>query len=210
MSNSVQVGSVAERITATGVIGIVRSASGEQALHAARTLLDAGLDVVEISLVTPEALAVIASLVQDYPDALVGAGTVLTGAGAQDCIRAGARLLVSPIVDEQVIATAADAGVLSVPGANTPTECVSAVRLGSPLVKLFPASTWSPASVADLLSSLPALRLVPTGGVRIADAASWYAAGATALGIGSALTSGTPDESRARVRELRQALLSRR
>ena len=78
MNNSVQVDTVAERISATGVIGIVRSASGEQALHAARTLLDAGLDVVEISLVTPEALAVIASLVQDYPDALVGAGTVLT------------------------------------------------------------------------------------------------------------------------------------
>lgn len=211
MSNSVHVGSrIAERVAAAGVIGIVRSATPGQAMTAARTLLDAGLDIVEISLVTPDAIAVIATLIEAYPHALVGAGTVVTRTEAHDCVDAGARLLVSPIVDEDVIDYAGRAGVLAIPGANTPTECMSAVRLGAPLIKLFPASTWSPASVADLLSSLPALRLVPTGGVRIADAQGWYAAGATALGIGSALTSGTPDECRDRVEELRRAVRSRR
>lgn len=196
---------LAARVAAAGVIGIVRSATAEQGLTAARTLLEAGLDVVEISLVTPDALSIITTLVESHPDALVGAGTVVDRAEAQDCVSAGARLLVSPIVDEHVISYAAETGVLAIPGANTPTECMAAVRLGSPLVKLFPASTWSPASVADLLSSLPALRLVPTGGVRIADAQTWFASGAAALGIGSALTSGTPAECRDRVRELQRA-----
>lgn len=197
---------VTERISSAGIIGIVRSANRERAMETAERLLDAGLDVVEISLVTPDALAVITALAENHPQAVIGAGTVLTRAEAHDCVLAGAKLLVSPIVDEQVIRYGAKAGVLAIPGANTPTECIAAVRLGSPLVKLFPASTWSPASVTDLLSSLPALRLVPTGGVRIADAAAWYAAGATALGIGHALASGTPSEASARMQELRQAV----
>ena len=211
MSNPTQgVADLAGRVTATGVIGIVRSATAEQGLTAARTLLDAGLDVVEISLVTPDAVAIIAALIELYPAALVGAGTVVDRQEAQDCIRAGARLLVSPIVDQQVIAAAVEADVLAVPGANTPTECLTAVRLGAPLVKLFPASTWTPAAVADLLSALPALRLVPTGGVRIADAQTWYDAGAVALGIGSALTSGTPAECADRLRALQLARRNRR
>ncbi len=164
------------------------------------------MDVVEVSLVTPDAISVIRTLVDAYPEAAVGAGTVLTVAQARSCIDAGARLLVSPTIEPEVLATAKAYGVLAIPGGNTPTECLTAVRLGAPLIKLFPASTWSPPSLADLRSSLPALRLVPTGGVRITDAAAWYRAGAAALGIGSALTSGTPEDCRDRIRQLRTAL----
>lgn len=207
MSDRVQlVTDSAGRVAAAGVIGIVRSPTPELGLSSARALLEAGLDVVEVSLVTPDAVAVIARLAAEYPAALVGAGTVLDRHEAKACVDAGARLLVSPTVEPEVIAYAAEVGVLAIPGANTPTECLTAVRLGSPLVKLFPASTWSPASIGDLRSSLPALRLVPTGGVKLEDAQKWYAAGATALGIGSALTSGTLNDCRIRVQQLHQAM----
>ena len=211
MSDLVQFSTDAvDRVTEAGVIGIVRSPTPELGLSSARALLEAGLDVVEVSLVTPGAVDVIARLVQEYPASLVGAGTVMDRNEAMACVESGARLLVSPTLEPEVLAYAAEVGVLAIPGANTPTECMTAVRLGSPLVKLFPASTWSPASIADLRSSLPDLRLVPTGGVKLGDAQNWFAAGATALGIGSALTSGTLEECRTRVQQLHRAMAAAR
>ena len=195
-----------ERVQAAGVVAIVRTATAGAGLATSRILLDAGMDVVEVSLVTPGALDVITTLVGEYPDQLVGAGTVMTGEQAKACIDAGARLLVSPTIEPHVLEVAQSIGVLAIPGANTPTECVTAARLGAPLIKLFPASTWSPASVADLRSSLPDLRLIPTGGIRLADAVDWYRAGVAALGIGSALTSGTAAQCRDRARQLQESM----
>lgn len=211
MKDSSQViNNFADRVTQAGVVGIVRAASAHQGLETARVLLHAGLDVVEVSLVTPDAVNVISTLVQEYPQCLIGAGTVMELDQARRCTEAGARLLLSPTLEPAVMAHAADAAVLAIPGVNTPTECVSAVRQGARLIKLFPASTWSPTSMSDLRSALPDLRLVPTGGVRLDDAQSWYAAGAAALGIGSALTAGDPQRCSERVDRLRVAMVKAR
>lgn len=207
MTDSSQfINDLADRVTQAGVIGIVRSPSADEGLETARALLDAGLDVVEVSLVTPDAVKVIAALVKEHPQCLIGAGTVMELDQALRCTEVGARLLLSPTLEPAVMAHAANAAVLAIPGVNTPTECVSARRQGARLIKLFPASTWSPTSMSDLRSALPDLRLVPTGGVRLDDAQSWYAAGAAALGIGSALTAGDLHRCSERVDRLRVAI----
>ena len=107
--------------------------------------------------------------------------------------RHGGTFVVSPTVDAEVIATAIDIGLSPLPGAYTPTEALTATRLGAAAVKLFPAETLGPAFVRALLAPLPDLKLVPTGGVTLARAREFAEAGAWAVGVGSPLVSGTQD-----------------
>jgi 2-dehydro-3-deoxyphosphogluconate aldolase / (4S)-4-hydroxy-2-oxoglutarate aldolase len=167
------------------VIGIVRRDRATEAYDDARTLLGTGLSVVEVSLTTPRAVDVIAKLARDTP--AIGAGTVLSVADVDRVADAGAGFVVSPILDVEVIAAARRRGLVTMPAALTPTEMVGAVRAGADLVKVFPASTWHPGAVRDLLAALPDLPLLPTGGIGLTDASDWIAAGAVAVGLGSAL-----------------------
>jgi 2-dehydro-3-deoxyphosphogluconate aldolase / (4S)-4-hydroxy-2-oxoglutarate aldolase len=167
------------------VVGIVRRERATDAYDDAKALLTAGLSIVEVSLTTPRAVDVIAKLARDTP--AIGAGTVLTIDEVERVADAGAGFVVSPILDFEVVAAARRRGLVTVPAAFTPTEMTSAVRAGADLVKVFPASTWSPAAIGDVLAALPTLPLVPTGGIGLADARDWISAGAVAVGMGSAL-----------------------
>jgi 2-dehydro-3-deoxyphosphogluconate aldolase/(4S)-4-hydroxy-2-oxoglutarate aldolase len=172
-----------------GVVAIVRSATAEDAARNVSTLIGAGLRAVEVSLVTPGALEVIRAAAADAPDGVViGVGTALTVDNVRDAAAAGARFVVSPILREDVIKAALDLGMDTLPGVATPSEALQAIEWGSTLVKLFPASLWSPAVLREVLTALPWLETVPTGGVTLDSAADWIRAGGTALGIGSALT----------------------
>jgi 2-dehydro-3-deoxyphosphogluconate aldolase/(4S)-4-hydroxy-2-oxoglutarate aldolase len=173
------------------VVGIVRRARATEAYDEAKTLLNAGLSIVEVSLTTPRAIDVIAKLARDTP--AIGAGTVLTVDEVERVADAGAGFAVSPILDFEVIAAARRRGLVTIPAAFTPTEMVSAVRAGADLVKVFPASTWSPTAIRDVLAALPGLPLVPTGGIDLADARDWIRAGAVAVGMGSALSGVSSD-----------------
>jgi 2-dehydro-3-deoxyphosphogluconate aldolase/(4S)-4-hydroxy-2-oxoglutarate aldolase len=133
-------------------------------------------------------------------DRVLGAGTVLDATTARLAILAGARLLVTPTLVEDVIEVAQRYDVATVIGCSTPTEMLRATTLGADLVKVFPASLWSPRSLADVLAALPQLDLVPTGGISPDEAAGWISAGARAVGIGSGLTRG--DDPAARVSTL--------
>jgi 2-dehydro-3-deoxyphosphogluconate aldolase / (4S)-4-hydroxy-2-oxoglutarate aldolase len=167
------------------VVGIVRRERATDAYDDAKALLTAGLSIVEVSLTTPRAVDVIAKLARDTP--AIGAGTVLTLDEVERVADAGAGFVVSPILDFEVVAAARRRGLVTIPAAFTPTEMTSAVRAGADLVKVFPASTWSPAAIGDVLAALPTLPLVPTGGIGLADARDWISAGAVAVGMGSAL-----------------------
>jgi len=123
---------------------------------------------------------------------------------ARLAVLAGARLLVTPTLEPEVISTAQRYGAATVIGTATPTEMLRAQSLGADLVKIFPASQWTPKTLADVLQALPQLRCVPTGGVTLDNAPDWIAAGAVAVGIGSALTRG--DDPAARVSTLLAAL----
>ena len=187
------------------VVAIVRARDAESATSRTRALLDAGAGVVEVSLTTPNALEVIASVTASHRDGVLGAGTVLDAASAVAAIRAGARLLVTPTLNPEVIAAAGRYGAVVIPGCATPTEMLHAQELGAPAVKLFPARQWTPAALRDVLEALPQLNVVPTGGVDINTVPDWLAAGAFAVGIGSALTSAPPEQMHQHVLQLHAA-----
>lgn len=190
---------------------IIRTRSAAWALDVAAVLAESGLGVIEVTFTVPGAAGVIETLRRRFPDVLVGAGTVTDGETAREAVRAGAQFLLSPAVSPAMVEVARRHEILAVPGAYTPTEVLAALESGAPLVKIFPAESGGPAHIRAILAPLPAARLLPTGGVRPDNVQEWFAAGAAAVGIGSALV-GPGDRApdlqalRSRVAVLRQAL----
>lgn len=174
------------------VIAILRATSDRHLLAAAASLAGEGFRVLEFPLTTPGALeAISAARAGLGAGALVGAGTVLCARDAQRALDCGAQLLVSPGLCLEVLDAGRAAGVPVLPGAFTATEVLAAQQAGASLVKLFPVNVVGPGYLTALRQPLPALRAVPTGGVSLADAGAWLAAGAAALGLGSPLTADT-------------------
>lgn len=185
------------------VFAIVRSKTYDEASATADTLLSAGITSLEISLTTPFALEAVTTLTRELgDDAVIGAGTVLDGMSARMAVDAGARFLVSPILDAEVIRTAHRYGVPIFPGVSTPTEMVRALELGADAVKLFPASAHDPSWLREVRAALPQVPLLPTGGVTVDSAPEWIEAGAVAVGMGSALSEGDRDTVAKRASEL--------
>ncbi|MFI0719362.1 bifunctional 4-hydroxy-2-oxoglutarate aldolase/2-dehydro-3-deoxy-phosphogluconate aldolase [Streptomyces sp. NPDC021224] len=177
---------LAQRVFAT-----IRTDTYDQAAATADTLLSAGLTTLEISLTTPFALEAVTTLVREVgDDAIVGAGTVLDEVSARLAIEAGARFLLSPSLDEGVLRAGHRYGVPVFPGVATPGEAVRALELGADALTVYPAVSVTPAWVAEVRAVLPQAPLVPIGGITLAAAPEWIAAGAVAVGLGSALTSG--------------------
>ncbi|MGN6189399.1 MAG: bifunctional 4-hydroxy-2-oxoglutarate aldolase/2-dehydro-3-deoxy-phosphogluconate aldolase [Conexibacter sp.] len=175
---------VVARICARRVVAILRCADP---VAVGTAVIEGGVDVVEVPLNVPGALASISSL-SAIPGALVGAGTVMNATDAQAALDAGARFLLSPVLVREVVEAAHEADAAAIPGAFTPTEIDACARMGADLVKLFPADRLTPADLRTLLAALPDAKLLPTGGITAANAADWLAAGAGAVGVGSALT----------------------
>lgn len=172
-----------DTLAAERVIAIIRTKEQRAAADAMDAAVRGGMRIVEITLNTPGALEIIEELAR-RPGLTVGAGTVLTAAQAEDAIRRGARFLVSPVLDDAVVAAAAAARVPLLPGCATPSEMWRAHQLGIEAIKLFPAPANGPTWVRATLGPMPFLRIVPTQGVDAANAAAWLAAGCLAVGSG--------------------------
>ncbi|SDK55695.1 2-dehydro-3-deoxyphosphogluconate aldolase / (4S)-4-hydroxy-2-oxoglutarate aldolase [Actinopolyspora mzabensis] len=200
---------IASTIAEHGVVGIVRATDSQSARQRAAACLHAGLEVLEVSLTTPGATTVLRELRDEYPNALLGAGTVLDATSARLAVDAGARFLVAPSLHEEVISTGHRYGAAVLPGVDTPSELVRALESGADAIKLFPASRWTPESMRDVLAALPQAPLVPTGGVSVDRAPDWIANGAVAVGMGSGLSEGDQAEATERIsgllRGIRQA-----
>jgi 2-dehydro-3-deoxyphosphogluconate aldolase / (4S)-4-hydroxy-2-oxoglutarate aldolase len=193
---------LAQRVFAT-----IRSKSYDQAAATADTLLSAGLTTLEISLTTPFALEVVTTLVREVgDDAVIGAGTVLDAVSARMAIEAGARFLLSPSLDEDVLRTGHRYGVPVFPGVATPGEVVRAMELGADALTLYPATSYTAAWVTDVRAIMPQAALLPCGGITVAAAPDWVAAGAVAVGMGSALTSGDRETVTKRLTDLLERL----
>jgi 2-dehydro-3-deoxyphosphogluconate aldolase/(4S)-4-hydroxy-2-oxoglutarate aldolase len=189
---------LAQRVFAT-----IRSESYDQAAATADTLLSAGLTTLEISLTTPFALEAVTTLVREVgDDAVIGAGTVLDAVSARMAIEAGARFLLSPSLDEEVLRTGHRYGIPVFPGVATPSEVVRAMELGADALTLYPATAFPTDWVTDVRAILPQAALLPTGGITVQAAADWVAAGAVAVGMGSALTAGDRETVTKRLSEL--------
>jgi len=178
-----------EAFDALPLVAILRGIRPEEAEGIGAALYEAGFRLVEVPLNSPQPLDSIARLARSLPpDAVVGAGTVLSTAAVQDVRNAGGTLIVMPHSDTAVIRAAKSAGMSCVPGAATPTEAFAAAHAGADALKLFPAELVAPAVLRAMRAVLPpSLPLLPVGGITPDSMATWRAAGATGFGLGSAL-----------------------
>jgi len=173
---------VAAAIERERVSAIIRTQDQDLAARAMEAAVAGGFRIVEFTLTTPGAFDLIAQFTQ-RPDLTVGAGTVMTPNMARDAVAAGARFLVSPVCDPQVVAEAAKLDVVSIPGAYTPTEMETAHRLGADFVKVFPAPAGGVDFIRALRGPLPHLRLFPTAGPTPDDFIEYLDAGCVGVGF---------------------------
>lgn len=179
---------VRERIEDIGIMPSIRVASAELALFAAETVYEAGIPVVEITMTVPNAVDVIAQLTQNYPNFVVGAGTVLDTETAQRCLDAGARFITSPGLVPDVLEFTLKNDVAAIHGALTPSEVIAAWKAGADFVKIYPcAQVGGDQYIRALKVPLPQIKLIASGGVNQLTAANFIFAGAASLGIGSEL-----------------------
>ncbi|HZD51121.1 MAG TPA: bifunctional 4-hydroxy-2-oxoglutarate aldolase/2-dehydro-3-deoxy-phosphogluconate aldolase [Silvibacterium sp.] len=176
-----------------GLIPVLRAQSMEMGRALVDAMMAGGVTVIEVTMTVPNAIVLLRELKQKYGDGLLlGSGTVTDAAQAQATIEAGAEFVVSPSLHLDVIETTKELGKVSIPGALTPTEVITAWRAGADYVKVFPCSAMGGANyLKALLAPFPELKLIPTGGVTFQTAMDFLKAGACALGVGSDLVNAT-------------------
>lgn len=170
-----------------GVVAVIRGATCDNILTIAEALKAGGVSALEITMETPNALHIIEKVAGEYEDVLVGAGTVLDPETARDAIKAGSKFVFSPTVNKHTIEMTKRYGVISVPGALTPTEILTGYEYGADLIKVFPANAVGPEYFKSLAGPLPHIPLMPTGGIDVNNAGDYIKAGAVAVGVGSTL-----------------------
>ena len=176
------------RIEESGLIAVIRADSSEQLVDVCKALADGGCVAAEITMTTPNALGAIEAATKAMGDkAVIGVGSVLDAETARAAILAGAQFVFAPTFNPDVITMAHRYDKIVVPGALTPTEIMAAWQAGADIIKVFPANHFGPQYFKDLLAPMPQLKLTPTGGVDLDTAQAWIKAGASALGVGSAL-----------------------
>jgi len=178
---------VLTRILKERLVAIVRAESAEIALDAAKAGFQGGLCILEITFTVPAAEDAIESLRKILPEAIVGAGSILSAQQGDRAVKAGAQFLVSPHCDPQLFDWAHRPDVLYMPAGFTPSELMSAWNSGFKLVKFFPASAQGPDFLKSILQPLPFLRLMATGGIDKTNVGDFLRAGAAALGVGGSI-----------------------
>jgi 2-dehydro-3-deoxyphosphogluconate aldolase/(4S)-4-hydroxy-2-oxoglutarate aldolase len=179
---------IRRRILEVGIVPVVRANSPAEAAFAARAVSRGGIPIVEITMTVPGAIGVIAELVRNMPDVIVGAGTVLNAETARRCLDAGAQFLVSPGLDLETVRLAVKENVVMAAGALTPGELMAACNAGADFVKIFPCAQIGGASyIKALKGPFPDVPLIPTGGVNLETIPNFIAAGAAAVGVGGEL-----------------------
>jgi 2-dehydro-3-deoxyphosphogalactonate aldolase len=179
---------LAQALAQLPLIAILRGLTPAEAPAIGEALVSSGFAIIEVPLNSPEPLHSIAALRQQFPQTLIGAGTVLNAQQVKDVHAAGGRLVVAPNFNPAVVAQALALDMVVLPGVATPTEAFAALDAGAHGLKLFPAEMISPATVKALRAVLPKeAALMPVGGITPDNMAAYRAAGASGFGLGSAL-----------------------
>ena len=179
---------VLREFESSGVVAVIRMQKADQLRAVIDALLEGGVRALELTMTVPGAIGLIEELAKDLPGEFqLGAGTVLDPETARQVILAGAKYIVAPTLNLDVITMCHRYDVAIMPGCFTPTEILTAWQAGADLIKVFPATALGPAYFKDVRAPLPQVRLMPTGGVTMENAGEWIKAGAVAIGVGSAL-----------------------
>lgn len=175
-------------ILSSGVIAVIRMKDRNKLLKVVEAISAGGVKCIEITMTVPGAVDMIRELSGKVAkDVILGAGTVTDVKTANDVIDAGARFVVGPVLNTDIIALSKKRGVVVMPGCFSPTEIHAAWKAGADIVKVFPATSLGPRYFKDIAGPFPDIRLMPTGGVTIDNVGEWIQAGAVAVGIGSDL-----------------------
>jgi 2-dehydro-3-deoxyphosphogluconate aldolase/(4S)-4-hydroxy-2-oxoglutarate aldolase len=179
---------ILDRFAKDRLIGIVRTDSSESAIWTATQLIETGIHIIEIPFTVPNAIEVMETLVERFPHAVIGAGTVLDASEAVKALGAGAQFLVSPVLIPAMVQFGQEHNVCVMPGCMTPTEMFDAYNLGAQAIKFFPAQpAGGPEFIKAVKAPLPQIPIVPTGGISKEHVAAYIHAGALAVGVGSPL-----------------------
>ncbi|MFL6595762.1 MAG: bifunctional 4-hydroxy-2-oxoglutarate aldolase/2-dehydro-3-deoxy-phosphogluconate aldolase [Chthoniobacterales bacterium] len=182
-----------QRLLDPGVIAIIRADSDKNVPEAVDALVRGGVNAVEMTLTTPNALRLISQLSKRFAGtAEIGVGTVLEVGMARAAIDAGAPFVVTPIINPEVIRYCNARDIPIIAGTCTPTEAYNAHRAGADFIKIFPIGLLGPAYIKAMLAPLPMLNIIPTAGVTLENAGDFVAAGSVAVGAGASLIS--PDD----------------
>jgi 2-dehydro-3-deoxyphosphogluconate aldolase/(4S)-4-hydroxy-2-oxoglutarate aldolase len=177
-----------EAIEAGGVVAVIRLQDAARLRAVIDALAAGGVKALEVTMTVPNAIQMIDAIAPTLPPGFVmGAGTILDPETARAAILAGARFIVGPVFNRAVIELCHRYDIAAMPGCFTPTEILAAWEAGADIVKVFPATALGPSYFKDIRGPLPQLKLMPTGGVSLENAGAWIAAGAVAIGAGTAL-----------------------
>lgn len=178
------------RFIHSGIMTILRADDPKNIIPALEALVESGIDTVEISLVTPDAVKIIQELHKSLGSKIVlGAGTVLDAESARAAILAGAEFVISPVLSLDVLKISKRYGKMAFAGAFTPTEALTAWENGSDAVKIFPAMPAGPEYIKALHAPLPQIPLIPVGGVTLENMEAFMDAGCIAVAASSSLVS---------------------
>jgi 2-dehydro-3-deoxyphosphogluconate aldolase/(4S)-4-hydroxy-2-oxoglutarate aldolase len=180
----------------TATVLIVRLPNADLAYEVASAAIEGGIRALEITLSIPGALSVIERLAAEHSDdgVVIGAGTVLDDHAAYACISAGAKFLVSPQLNRDMIRTANRYQAVTMSGAFTPTEIIETIEAGADIVKLFPTENNGTEYAKSLLAPLAHVPLMPAGGVSPENVKAWFDAGVVGVGVGSFITKAGGDQ----------------
>lgn len=168
---------ILQRLRDAGIVPVAVIEDAKNAVPAAKAMLKGGIDVMEITFRTAAAADSIKAVSEACPDMLVGAGTVLTLGQCKEAISCGAKFIVSPGFDEEIVRFCIDSGIAATPGCVTPTEIMAAMKLGLKALKFFPANVYGGLSALKALSApFGGIRFIPTGGVNEANLAEFIRA----------------------------------
>lgn len=179
---------VIKEIKEAGIIAVVRADDHHQAISLSKAIISGGINIIEITFTVPNAEKAISKLAT-LNDVILGAGTILKQEDAQKAIENGAKFIVGPNFNLEVLKTCSNNNIPYIPGCMTVQEITNALDSGIEIIKLFPASLFGPKYLKSLTGPFPNLQVIPTGGVNIDNLAEWLKAGAIAVGVGGELTS---------------------
>ena len=179
---------IVQRIEQCGVVAVIRLQDPDRLRGVIDALGEGGVKALEVTMTVPRAIQLIDAIAPTLPaEFVIGAGTILDPETARAAILAGARFIVGPVFNRAVIDLCHRYDTAVMPGCFTPTEILQAWEAGADVVKGFPATALGPAYFKDIRGPLPQVKLMPTGGVTLENAGDWIAAGAVAIGAGTAM-----------------------
>ena len=168
-------------------VAVIRTNTYEEAKEISVAAIEGGMKIIEVTMSVPNAPKLIKELKDQYQGTCVGAGTILTKDAVDECIYNNADFIVSPCLDEEVLAYAIQRKALMIPGLMTMSEINKVYKMGLRFIKIFPGNVVGKGLIGAAKSIFPDINIMPTGGVNKDNINEWIQSGADCSGIGSDL-----------------------